>query len=420
MAFKNFFNTNKDYKANKLLELTRNLFVTTLIGAVASFLSFIFNFLVANKLPENSFSIFSGVLGFIYLIQIPAITIQTYFTNAISSDERFLKLNNFSLIIRRFITVSLIIVLSSLIISPLLGSYMEIPTFYFLIASFSVFGFIYSPVVKGILLGLKKINEFNILVLIEALLKLLIFLVAINYSNDALWPILSFGIPAIIIGVSAQFLLHKEQRINDSRYVIAKKLNIDKKYLISTLLNFLFFSAIFSIDLMMVNPIIRSEYSALVLIGKIVYFASIMASPVLFSYMSENQNKETRKKYLFIGVGINFAVSMGIIIVFIFFGELIVKNLLGENYLGIVDLIVPLSLGVMFYSIGYTILNYFLSQKKTGHLYLIIITVILQILLFVFFNDNIYDATRNQVIVYITVFVLLSLYWLITENKKIN
>ena len=61
-------------------ELVRDLIITTVISGLASVLNYLFNIIAANQLPAESFSIMSGVVGLLYLIQIPALTIQTYFT----------------------------------------------------------------------------------------------------------------------------------------------------------------------------------------------------------------------------------------------------------------------------------------------------------------------------------------------------
>ncbi|MHA1690387.1 MAG: hypothetical protein ACTSU7_01990, partial [Candidatus Heimdallarchaeaceae archaeon] len=121
------FKSGKHKQNNELYTLVRDLFLTTLIGGVASLLNYIFNFVAANQLPENSFAVFSGVLGMIYLIQIPSLSIQTYFTDLLSKDPEYFKKYNFDDILRNFIRIGLMITLFTIALAPILGSYMEIP-----------------------------------------------------------------------------------------------------------------------------------------------------------------------------------------------------------------------------------------------------------------------------------------------------
>lgn len=412
-----FLKTDRYSKDLRFLSLVRDLFLTTFIGGIASFLNYIFNFLAANKLPEESFSVFSGVLGFMYLIQIPSVTLQTYFTNLVARDKDFFKKNGFTLLVKRAIIISSLCVLFVLVISPLLASFMEISVEYFLISALMVFGFVYTPVMRGVLLGLKKVDLFNVLGFLEAIFKLIIFLVALNFSSDATWPIIAFASPVLLVGVFAHLVIRKsEQVVNGSNESIGKFF-VDVKYLIITMLTLLFYNSPFSLGVMLVNHANRADYAALALLGKIVYFASIMASSVLFTYFSEKASRQEKNRYLMMGVVLNVAISLAIVIIYIFFAETLVLAMFDGKYFEMVPLVAPLALGMVFYSTAFSFVNLFLSDHKSIQIYLLGFATFVQIILYILFNDTLSDAVMNQVITFILIFVFMVGFWAIDEMK---
>lgn len=403
---------------NELYNLIRDLFLTTFIGGLASVLNYVFNFLAANRLPEDSFSTFSGILGIIYLVQIPAFSIQTYFTDLLSKDPGFFRKNNFDDILRRFFRVTLLLVLFSLAISPLLSMYMKIETGFLMLSALSIFGFIYSPMMKGILLGLNKIDQYNFVHLSETILKLVIFLIALNFTTDPTWPIIAFGIPSIILGLIVHVSLVTKGELRDSVKLEHRKIELKTKYFLVTILTFLFYNAAFSIDVILIDPANRASYASLSLLGKIVYFASVMTASVLFSYFSRRGSRKERERYLWIGIAMNLAVSLAIVIVYIFFGELIVTSMFGGRYSEILPLVVPLSLGMVFYSTAFTFVNYFLARHKIFQIILLGVSIVGQVILYQLSNSNLHDAVRNQVITYIGMFGLMASYWFLVREKK--
>ncbi len=415
--FKNplrYFSHKKD---NQLFNLVRDLFLTTLIGGLASVLNYVFNFLAANKLPEDSFSTFSGVLGILYLIQIPALSVQTYFTDLLSKNPNFFKDHSFGIVFKKLIRIALLLVLFTLVLSPFLSAKMEINISYLIIAALSIFGFVYSPMMKGILLGLNKIDFYNLIHLSESVIKLAIFLIAMNFSTDPTWPIVSFGLPSIFLGLIIHLYLFKTKELEENG-LKEKAIDLKVGYFLVIITTFLFFNAAFSIDVILINPANRALYASLSLLGKIVYFASVLTTSVLFSYLSRKGNSNQKEKFLLIGLALNLAVSMSVVIVYIFFGEMLIELMFYGKYSEILPLVVPNSLGMVFYSIAFTLINYFLSHHRVFQSVLLGLSIILQVVLYAIWNESLNDAVRNQVITYIVMFIFMMGYWLYTRSKK--
>lgn len=65
----------------------KNILITIFIGGLISFLNYLFNIYIARNLDSNNFGLYTAALGIIYLVQIPAIAIQTAITKKVAQKE---------------------------------------------------------------------------------------------------------------------------------------------------------------------------------------------------------------------------------------------------------------------------------------------------------------------------------------------
>lgn len=398
-------------------ELVRDLIITTVISGLASVLNYLFNIIAANQLPAESFSIMSGVVGLLYLIQIPALTIQTYFTKK-SAGLKHIQLEELRATTRSYMIYGVLGVLIVFFLLPLLAKVTGVEIRYVVPVSIMIFASVFTPAMRGMILGLKRINLYNILSIVESSLRLLMFFLIIQISTDAVWPLWSYILPSMVVGLIAYISLRRSSFTNQGEDVLMKQENFG--YLIVTLISFFLFNGLISLDLVLVDPSYRASYAALSLVGKIVYFASALATSVLFSYFANTKNRTTKRRYLYVGGALNLSIGFGLVYVFMVFGDAIHQAMFHGNYPEIQKYMVPLAIGMSFYSVTYLLLNYLLSDKRRGQILILLGIFLGQIILYLFRNDVLLDAVTNQIFLYATIAILILFYWAFEERRSIN
>lgn len=386
-----------------------NILITIVIGVLVNFLNYLFTVFLARNLGTQDFGLYNAALGIISIVQIPAIAIQTAVTKKVASKKDF-NLNKFKY--KSTLQLALFAILISvifLIFGNSVSDIANIPSKYILPLSFVVFGSIVSPVAKGFLLGLEKILSFNLVSLIETVLKFALGFVAIYSDAGMVTIILAFALPSII---SFIFILPLVK--TNGKEIPKENISLNYKHIFYIFLTFLFLNIPFTLDLVLVNPEVRASYGALSLLGKIVYFGSVTIASLMISKLA-NSHKQLRKKTLLISLFVSGLTGLLITFVYFLFTKEIVQIVFDGMYLEIVKYLVPYAIAMIASSISYMVINSLLVEDSYIHLIFFFLLTILQILLYTFNNETLYDAFINQVIIYsvLSVFVLFILIFFI-------
>ncbi len=393
----------------------KNILITILVGVFVNFLNYLFNIYLARNLQSNDFGLYNAALGIIYLVQIPAIAIQTAITKRVAQKRDF-NLEKFK--VRSTIQLGLIAITLSalfLIFGEQIAKFANIPDKYILPLSLALFGAIISPIPKGFLLGLEKIVTLNIILILETVLKFVMGYYAISNSLDITLQILSNVVPAMLTLV---FVLPFVR--TGSMKLSTEKINIQYKAVILLFITFLLLNAPFTLDLILVNPEVRASYGALSLVGKIVYFASITIAGVMISKLA-NEQDHFRKKTLLISLTISALTGLAISAIYFFFTKEIVSIVFKGMYSEIVPYITMYGIAMTAYAVSYMVINSLLIKDSYVHIFFLVLLVILQYFLFQFNNDTLKDAFMNQIIVYGTLFffvLLVLIFYILKRNGK--
>jgi O-antigen/teichoic acid export membrane protein len=246
----------------------------------------------------------------------------------------------------------------------------------------------------------------------EALLKLLMGIVAIKLGGSLPLLMLSNALPALI---TTLFVIPLT-RLNGEKS--EKKITVNYKELILTTISFLLLSAPYTLDLILVNTQFRAEYSAVSLLGKLVYFAAITIAAVMFARLSNQRDVKAEKKTLLISlagtIGIGIAVTLGLYL----FKDLVINMTIGSQYLSIAPYIALFGLCMTGYAVVFMLANYFISISSFKYIFILVFMVALQIYLFVTNNNNLMQVLNNQIIVYSTLTVLTLIYLYFTFKKR--
>jgi len=390
----------------------KNLLLTSVMGGMIGVLGYVFNIIVARYTTNEIFSTFSAGMAVVYLLQIPVASIQAMVTKKIGENRKY-DLNKFkwnSLWI--FASIGVIVSLVFFFARYPLAQIASIPTELFIYLTVILLISFVSPVSKGILLGTEKIVTVNSLMLGEALLKLLMGIVAIKLGGSLPLLMLSNALPALI---TTLFVIPLT-KLNGEKS--EKKISVNYKDLILTTISFLLLSAPYTLDLILVNTQFRAEYSAVSLLGKLVYFAAITIAAVMFARLSNQRDVKAEKKTLLISlagtIGIGIAVTLGLYL----FKDLVINMTIGSQYLSIAPYIALFGLCMTGYAVVFMLANYFISISSFKYIFILVFMVALQIYLFVTNNDTLMHVLNNQMIVYSVLTVLTLIYLFLTFKKR--
>lgn len=398
--------------SNKELLFVKNLFFTTILGGIIGILNYLFNIYVARFTDQNVFSIFSSALGIIYLLQIPAVAIQAFVTKIVA-NEREKDLNHFKWY--SFIVFTLIGIIFSIIFflsKNSVANLANIPeeTVLFLVLAF-LFAFI-TPVPKGLLLGLEKIKTVNLILLFETILRFAMGALAIRLEGSISILILANSLPAVLTTIFIMPFVKFKKENNE-------KIKIDFKELILISISFLLLTTPFTLPLILVNPSFRAEYGAVTLLGKLVYYASIITASVMFARVSNEKVEKGRKRSLIISLILSLSIGLTLSLFFFLFKDFVVSMSVGAQYLAVSNYIAIYALCMTGFAATYMITNFFISKGEYQYLYILLLGTVLQIVSFVVRNDTLDMVMQNQIAVY-SVLTVLTFVSLLFNFKKIN
>jgi len=353
-----------------------NILITIFIGVIVNFLNYLFNIFLARNLDSTDFSLYNAAIGIITLVQIPAIAIQTAITKKVASQKDF-NLKKFKLKSTIQLTViALIISLVFYLLGDFIADVANISTIYILPLTVVVFASIVSPIAKGFLLGLEKIFAFNMVILLETVLKFALGFLAIYLATGISLPILAFALPPILTLILILPFVKTGKNV-----LPTKEIQLDYKNISLIFLTFVLLNVPFTLDLILVNPEIRASYGALSLMGKIVYFGSVTIASLMISKLA-NSKKQLRRKTLVISLVVSGLTGICISLLYCMFPKLIVEIVFGGMYLEIVEYLVPYAILMTMYALAYMVITSLLVEDSYLHIYFLIFLTVLQTVLF--------------------------------------
>jgi O-antigen/teichoic acid export membrane protein len=370
-----------------------NLLLTTVFGGVIGLINYLFNVFIARFSTEEIFGLYSTAIGAIYLIQIPAISIQNILTKLVGENKKgdISKLKTSSIVslgLIGFVLASVFYSSSSLFTNNMESSIQLIlPLSLTLLLSFL------TTIPKGILLGQEKVILVNVILLAETVLKFLMGYVGIKMGGNIHILILANAVPALLsFLITIPFI--------KSPKLYKKKLKIPYKSLLLMTISLLLLSTPYTLDLILTPEVFKAEYGALSLIGKLVYFACITIAFVMFSRLSNQKNDrkelETVSVTIFVTLIIGLLITLGIYL----FKDLIIDMAFGGKYTDISAYFVVFGLLMSSYAIVYMLANFFFSRDSYWYIGILLFVTVLQIFLFKTQISSFFDIIRNQVIVY--------------------
>jgi len=259
-------------------------------------------------------------------------------------------------------------------------------------------------------LGKERIITVNLLLLFETILRFVIGYFAIKTSAPLPLLILSCAVPSVITTLATLPLINLKG--NGEK----KSVPIDFKELFLATVSFLLLTIPYTLDLILVNPEFRAEYSGVSLLGKLVYFAAITIASVMFARISNLTKKAEITKSLLVALSLSVIIGLGTTAVLVIFKDSIISLSIGEKYLSVAPYLWIFGLCMTGYALVYMIANYFITQRYYIYILVLLVCSLLQVYLFSVRNESLEMVIVNQVIVYLV--LTLGTFGMLTLNLR--
>ncbi len=391
------------------------LFIASFASSAANY---IFNLYLARRISIEAFGIL-GLLGSMYLVfNILWDSVVRLVTTAeglrAGKDGPDVAYRDY--LKRIFFVVGLIVSVAWFLLSPFLASVFQsdsvLPIYGF--SPIWVLGLIYA-VDYGFLNGNLKFIQIGIIILVEAVVKLLSAVLFIETKNPQ-YVYLSIPLSSIAAFASAYIfssLFSEKNKVNtvaDIRFKFPFRL-----FLTSLLVKFSTLSY-FSLDIiiakLILSPVDSGKYALVSVIGKMIYFTSGLFSQFLVPYVSNAIGKGKEGFRSFATVSLLSGIS-GFVVYLILglFGHITAPFLLGSSVSGVLGHLAIAGLGIFCFSVASNIISYYQIKGKDLFVFLSFILSILQIVILVvvdhrletFIRFNAYIGIANLAMVILIV-----------------
>jgi len=172
----------------------------------------------------------------------------------------------------------------------------------------------------------------------------------------------------------------------------------------------------YTLDLILVNPEFRAQYSGVSLLGKLVYFAAITIASVMFARISNLTKRVEITKSLLVALSLSVIIGLGTTAVLVLFKESIISLTIGDKYLSVAGYLWIFGLCMTGYALVYMVANYFITQRYYIYIIVLLVCSLLQVYLFSVRNDTLEMVIANQVIVYLV--LTLGTFGMLTLNLR--
>ncbi len=375
--------------------LTRRTVFLFLGLSLANVASYLFYFIMARMLAVEDYSLLYSLIALTYLFTIPHETIRTViarYTMRFWTRKKKGKIKSLFFKSVKYLGLCSIIAFGVFLgLSPFLMKLLHAPFSSIIIIGFSLLFIFLLPVIWGILQGTNRFGHLGINNSVETGAKLIIAIPLVLFGlgvNGALLAIplsLAIAFFAGFLPIKNIIKIKNEEEKHNKEYEEKLKIKGMFRYSFATFIIFIFFVAIYSVDIILaryfLTPLSSGLYSGASVIGKALLFCSLAITRIMFSAIVEHHTKnKTNKKEMKkiktertkretkeakkIFKGTVYAVMgfvAGFLLISILIPEPFINVLLGSKYLEMAYLLKYMVLAMAFLSFSSLIVFYNLS-----------------------------------------------------------
>ncbi|HLC86276.1 MAG TPA: oligosaccharide flippase family protein [Candidatus Nanoarchaeia archaeon] len=409
----NFIKTLLKYeKDDSLIRDGIILFTATMIG---NFASFLYHFGMGRFLGPVEYGALGAILSIFYFILVPFNVIQTTISKFVAkfkAENEEKKINYlFYKSIKKLFIIGIISTIIFLILSPIIADFVKIKTINMIILAIIIPFALLLPINRGVFQGLQTFKKLGANIIIETTAKLAVgfMLVLIGYRliGAVIGLVAAYVIPFIISIIQLKKYYSKYQQDIKQKEIY--------KYSIPVLITLLSLTAFYSVDVIIIKHYMSETdagyYAATAILGRIVFFATLAISMVMFPKVAEmDAMKKPNKHILNKALALVAIVGLGITLGYFLLPKLVVLLLFGKDFLPITKYITAFAFLMSFFSLIYLTAMYNLSINRTKFIYILLVFNIIEIIALAIMHNSIAQAITIMTIIMVLMFIILLLY----------
>ena len=398
-----------NYKKSKFLKDNIILFIGSIFAGV---LGFVFHFSMGRILGPADYGILGVIISIVYIMGIGLNTLQTGITKVVSDLNTKKEYSKISYLINKLINKLIKYGIGSLIIfiiiTPLIAKFLHITITPLLIISPCILFLMILPINRGSLQGLQRFKGLSWNLITEGTIKLF---------GGIILVYLGMGIYGAIISIVLSYIISFFVGFYPLKDIIkTKKKEFNTKGIIKSsipiLIALVSLTLMYSIDIILVKhfflEINAGYYAAAALLGKILFFATLSISQVMFPKASElYKKKQNHKILLYKSLLISLIIIVPSIIIFYLFPKLIVNILFGPQFFEAIPYVGPFAVIMGLFSLIYIITFYKLSLNKKRFLYILLVFNVIQIVLITLFHSSLMQIVNILMLFMLTLFIIM-------------
>ncbi|MGB9911219.1 MAG: oligosaccharide flippase family protein [Microgenomates group bacterium] len=406
---------------NPLISGSAVLFLGTM---VTNFGNYLYHLLMGRMLGPKDYGSLTALISLTYFFSIIA---GTFLTTTVKFVTKYKVKKDFGKILGLFLNlfkifgfIGIFLMILIIILKEKISYFLNLEdSFPLIILSFWLMISLVSFINDGILRAFLKFGFLSFNSVLTTILKLIlvVFLVKRGFGiNGALGGIV---IASLVYFLISFFPLKFLWRYQDKIEKINKKEFFGFSF--PVLIAMLSLTSFYSSDVILVKHFFSAMeagiYSAVSVLGKIVFFASGVIPAVMFPLVSERfENGKSYRHLLNQSLLIVGGESIFITLVYFLFPTLMVRLLYGNSYLSAVPYLGAFAVFISFYSLNNLLINFFLSVGKTKVVLWCLGGAILQIILINLFHSSLMEVIRISLLISVLLFLILMIF--LFKNEK--
>ncbi len=393
---------------------------------IVGFGNYLFQIIMGRMLGPEDFGLLAALLSITLILAVPTQTINHVVSKTVADLTGKNQKNKIFSFLKQIIKkasfygvfLSIVFLLFSSQVKKLLNLDSIAPLI--VLSGYFLFSFLV-PVGLGFMRGLQQFVRLSFSQIVMVFSKLLIGVFLVKIGLGILGAMIAIPLASVIFIIMVYAWFSRRDVLKN------EETNIDWKSLFSYMKPVFIVSLclvfIYNIDVLFAKHFLDQKnaglYAGLVLFGKIIFFATSSVPVVLFPIAAKNKIMRISNLKVFkIALLVVSFVSGVITLVYFLFPDRIINLILGAEYISIQPLLWKIAVVFTVYSIINLISLFALSIRKTNFTYVLVGSVVLEVLLLLNFHDNISQILNVYLISVVFSLLLLILHFFIT-NKNI-
>jgi O-antigen/teichoic acid export membrane protein len=399
--------------------------IAVFMGTIGvSVLNYLFHLIMGRGLGPENYGVIVAVISLYGLLSIFLSTTNTVVVKYSSESDISSNSEKISYLYYKFLNLALyfgaIIIIILAICSQKLALFLNMDAKYIILLGVFLATGMFASITRGILQGIKQFNNYSINIFLEALAKIIVFIIFFFIGLKTIGAVYSLIIASVLAYFLSLIPLKKILGAKQTKF----KLESIKSIFGNTFFALLVISILNFIDVILVKHFFSAHdagiYSALSNIGKIIIYITFPITIVMFPMISEAHSLNKRHfPLLFQTMILTIIISFLVLAAYYLFPTFIVTILYGKEYLEITSYLFLYGFAMFLLSLITVFVYYFLSIKKSLFLVFLIIGSALELLLISYYHTNISTIIMDLTISFSIILILLIFNYIYYKRNKL-